>query len=174
MKRNKSLEKALKKIDSIFRKQDQNQITIQRKYLPEIFSADLLGISEDDGLPILQPFVLEYFTTNGIKVKFSINEAEFEARYGAKKQLETTVNLFKLKDEQIRTLENSLSLKDEQIKKLERTILLQEEKIRKLASSDFWQENLRKKEEKITQLQKEIEILNENLSKANFNQEKEK
>ncbi|MFX1329110.1 MAG: hypothetical protein ACFE91_13365 [Promethearchaeota archaeon] len=44
MKRKESIEKVIRKIESIFKKQDTNQITIQRKTISEIFDADLLGI----------------------------------------------------------------------------------------------------------------------------------
>jgi len=97
-----------------------------------------------------------------------------------RKQLETKDNLIKLKDEQVKTLESSLSLKDEQIKTLEKTlktkdeetktlektVSLKEEEIVKLASSSIDHNILKEKDEMITQLQKEIEILNGELSKA--------
>jgi len=51
--RNKSLELALRKIESVFNKQDVNQIAIQREYLPEIFDSDLLEISKSDGVPTI-------------------------------------------------------------------------------------------------------------------------
>lgn len=100
--------------------------------------------------------------------------------YEIKKQLETKDNLIKLKDEQVKTLENSLLLKDEQIKTLEKTlktkdketktlektIVLKEEEIKKLTSSAIDHNLLKEKDEIITQLQKEIGILNEELSKA--------
>ncbi|MFX1387163.1 MAG: hypothetical protein ACFE9M_08115 [Promethearchaeota archaeon] len=100
--------------------------------------------------------------------------------YEIKKQLETKDNLIKLKDEQVKTLENSLLLKDEQIKTLEKTlktkdketktlektIVLKEEEIKKLTSSAIDHNLLKEKDEIITQLQKEIEILNKELSKA--------
>ncbi len=54
MNRNKTLENAVRNITSIFNKQDGNQITIQKKYLSEIFELDLLEISKNDGLPILK------------------------------------------------------------------------------------------------------------------------
>ena len=100
--------------------------------------------------------------------------------YELKKQLETKDNLIKLKDEQVKTLENSLQLKDEQIKTLEKTlktkddetktlektILLKEEEIKKLSSNVIDPNFLKDADETITQLQKEIEILNEELAKA--------
>ncbi|MFX1377697.1 MAG: hypothetical protein ACFFA4_01260 [Promethearchaeota archaeon] len=100
--------------------------------------------------------------------------------YEIKKQLETKDNLIKLKDEQIKTLENSLSLKDEQIKilektletkdkgakTLEKTITLKDEEIKKLTSSAVDHNILKQKDATINQLQKEIKILNEELSKA--------
>ncbi len=100
--------------------------------------------------------------------------------YEIKKQLETKDNLIKLKDEQVKTLENSLQLKDEQIKTLEKTIktkdeetktlektvALKEEEIKKLSSSAIDPNFLKDKDDTIIQLQKEIEILNDELAKA--------
>jgi len=102
------------------------------------------------------------------------------ADFDYRKQLETKDKLIKLKDEQVKTLENSLQLKDEQIKTLEKTlktkdeetktlektIALKEEEIVKLTSSAIDHNILKEKDELITQLQKEIEILNGELSKA--------
>lgn len=89
-KRAKSLETALRKIKSIFNKQNVTLITIQRKYLPEIFSSDLFKIFEIDGLPILKPFVIDYFYINEITTEFSSNEVKFNYKKD---------NLIKLKDE---------------------------------------------------------------------------
>ncbi len=97
-----------------------------------------------------------------------------------KKQLETKDNLIKLKDEQVKTLENSLMLKDEQIKTLEmtlktkdgetktleKTIALKDEEIKKLNSSAVDTNVMKGKDENIAELKKEIEILNEELAKA--------
>lgn len=38
--------------------ESSNELTIERQYLPEIFSADLLEISKNDELPNLKPFVI--------------------------------------------------------------------------------------------------------------------
>ncbi|MFW9971655.1 MAG: hypothetical protein ACFFDF_15780 [Candidatus Odinarchaeota archaeon] len=155
MKREKSLEQAFKKILYKLHEQSVNQITIQRKYLPEIFSADLLKISEDDGLPILFPFVLEFFKRNGISIKVTINEVQFEAiqtNYERKKQLETKYNLLKLKDEQIKTLEKTLKTKDEETKTLEKTIALKEEELRKLVKIiEFKEREIKELREKLTE-----------------------
>lgn len=100
--------------------------------------------------------------------------------FSIKKELETKDSLIKLKDEQVKTLENSLQLKDEQIKTLEKTlktkdeetktlektIALKEEEIVKLTSSAIDHNVVKEKDTLITQLQKEIEILNGELSKA--------
>ncbi len=97
-----------------------------------------------------------------------------------KKQLETKDSLLKLKENQIETLERALNSKDEQIKTLERTLYtkdegtktlektlaLKDEQIKKLDSSAVDKTILKEKENQIIQLHKEIEILNEELLKA--------
>jgi hypothetical protein len=97
-----------------------------------------------------------------------------------KKQLQSKDSLIKLKDEQVKTLENSIELKDEQIKTfektlqtkdeeaktLEKTISLKNTQIEELSSSKVDLTEIKEKEVIITQLQQEIEILNEELSKA--------
>jgi hypothetical protein len=100
--------------------------------------------------------------------------------YDCRKQLEAKDNLIKLKDDQVKTLENSLSIKDDQIKTLEKTIktkgdetktleksiALKNEEIQRLGSSAIDSSILKEKDKKITELQKELEILNEELTKA--------
>jgi DNA repair exonuclease SbcCD ATPase subunit len=97
-----------------------------------------------------------------------------------KKQIEIKDNLLRLKDEQVKTLENSLNLKDDQIKTLEnsldikdkkaetleKTIKLKEEEILKLNSVSIDKGVLNEYNEKIQKLEKEVEILNGELSKA--------
>ncbi len=72
-----SAERAVIKIESIMKKESVNEVTIGRKYLPEIFSADLLVISRDDGLPSLKLSTLEYFKTKGILTKYYGNVVKF-------------------------------------------------------------------------------------------------
>ena len=74
----KSFEQALRKLKFIFMRQWSDQITIQRQYLPEIFSNDLIDISENDGLPILKSSLLEYFQKKGIITRISTKEIRFE------------------------------------------------------------------------------------------------
>lgn len=97
-----------------------------------------------------------------------------------KKQLEAKDNLIKLKDEQVKTLENSLELKndviqtlersinikDEKAKTLEKTIELKEAEIEKYVSTALDPLLLIEKNEKIKEFEKEIQILNGELSKA--------
>ena len=121
MKKNKSIERALRKIISVFNDQNTDQITIQRKYLPEFITADLLEISEFDGLPVVKPFVLEYFQSKGIEIKYSSNEAQLEKKDKENhnfldriEELEVTVMRLEAltpeeelkRDKQIRELEN--------------------------------------------------------------------
>lgn len=72
------LESAEKKIEFIMKKESVNELTIARKYLPEIFSADILDISKDDGLPILKPFAIQYFSSKGIITEFYGNVIKFK------------------------------------------------------------------------------------------------
>lgn len=81
-------------------------------------------------------------------------------------QVETLENSLKWKDEQIKTLENSLKIKDEKAKTLEKTIDLKEDEIRKLSAASINRTTLNEKEEKISELEKELEILNEELAKT--------
>ncbi|MFX1574263.1 MAG: hypothetical protein ACFFB0_16090 [Promethearchaeota archaeon] len=61
-----SMESAINKIESAMEKESVNELTIERQYLPEIFSAELLEISQDDGLPIFKRSVTLYLWYNGI------------------------------------------------------------------------------------------------------------
>jgi hypothetical protein len=81
-------------------------------------------------------------------------------------QLQTMENSLKWKDEQINTLENSLKIKDEKALTLEKTIGLKDDEIRKLNATSIDQGALNEKDEKIEQLEKELEILNVELAKA--------
>ncbi len=65
-----SIAKAINKIESIFKEQSVNQITMHRKYLPEIFDGDLLEISDSDGLPTLKSVLVNHLWMNGIITKF--------------------------------------------------------------------------------------------------------
>lgn len=78
------LESVKNKIQSIMKKESVNELTIARQYLPEIFNADLLEISNDDGLPILKPFVTEYLNKNGITTELYGNIMKFK-KQGKKK-----------------------------------------------------------------------------------------
>ncbi len=100
--------------------------------------------------------------------------------YSINKRLEAKDSLIKLKDEQIKALEDALKVKDEQIetlektlrtkddgtKTLEKTIKLKEQEIQKLNSAAIDPSIIKEKDEAISQLQKELEILNEELTKA--------
>ena len=46
------------------------KLTITRKFLPEIFTADMLENSKIDGLPTFRPFTLGYFKSCGILTRF--------------------------------------------------------------------------------------------------------
>jgi len=61
-------ERVRKKIESLMQEESVNELTIQREYLPEIFSKDVLELS-DDGLPTLTGFILEYLKEKGISTE---------------------------------------------------------------------------------------------------------
>lgn len=65
----KSAGGAYEKIISIMKKESVTELTIDRQYLPEILSYDVLKISSD-GLPILKRFAIEYFLFGGIKTEY--------------------------------------------------------------------------------------------------------
>lgn len=73
----KSVEKAVKRIKSIMKEQSVDELTIDRKYLPEIVNINLLEISKSDGLPIFKTIVLEYLKRKGIITRFFGNVIKF-------------------------------------------------------------------------------------------------
>ena len=58
-------EEVFKKVESLMEKEDMNEITINREYLPEIFNKGVLEIF-NDGFPTLKPFILEFLRKKGI------------------------------------------------------------------------------------------------------------
>ena len=81
-------------------------------------------------------------------------------------QVKTLENSLKLKDEVIQTLESSLNIKDEKAKTLEKQIELKAEEIENLISTALDPLLLKEKIEKIKELEKELEVLNGELTKA--------
>ncbi len=75
-------DKSIERIKSLMREKSVDKLTIERKYLPEIFSTDIIDISKDGGLPILKPFVIEYFRSKGIITEFYGNVIEFKKQQG--------------------------------------------------------------------------------------------
>ena len=69
MKDNEIVVRARKKVESIMEKESIDVVSFERQYLPEIFDADALELSKDDGLPILKRFVSEYFKKSGIDIE---------------------------------------------------------------------------------------------------------
>ncbi len=67
--------KALRKI--IIMMGELKEVTIMRKYLPEIFTEDLLENSKVDGLPTFTPLSLEYFKSCGILNRFHNDKIVF-------------------------------------------------------------------------------------------------
>jgi len=68
---------AYEKIKSIMLEEGVNELTIDRKYLPEILHADQLEISPKDGLPTLKSFLIQYFYVKGILIQISSKEIKF-------------------------------------------------------------------------------------------------
>ena len=66
MKDNEAAEKAWKIIDSIMKKESINEVTLERKYLPEVFNSKVLELSKEDGLPTLKLFIFVYLGLKGI------------------------------------------------------------------------------------------------------------
>ena len=66
---------ALKKIMRMMG--EVKKLTLTRRYLPEIFNADLLENSKTDGLPTFRPLTLGYFKSCGILVRFQSTEVKF-------------------------------------------------------------------------------------------------
>ena len=81
-----SVEKAVKKIKTIMKEESVNELTIDRKYLPEILSIDLLNISKTDGLPILKFSASEYFKAEGIIIKHYGDSVKFSKDTKRKKK----------------------------------------------------------------------------------------
>ncbi|MFX0036454.1 MAG: zinc ribbon domain-containing protein [Candidatus Hermodarchaeota archaeon] len=74
----KKLSSVGKKIKSIMKNNSINELTIERQYLPEIFGADVLKISKDDGLPVLGPYVMRYLFTKGVSTDIFGNIIKFK------------------------------------------------------------------------------------------------
>ena len=69
--------KNILKIEYLMKENSTEKLIIARKYLPEIFDAELLEISKLDGLPTLKPFVSEFFESKGISTNLYGNEIFF-------------------------------------------------------------------------------------------------
>ena len=74
---NESAERAVDKIISLYREDGVQELTIERQYLLEIFSHDLLDLSSDDGLPILKSSALYYLNTRGIITIYRSKDVTF-------------------------------------------------------------------------------------------------
>ena len=74
-------------------------------------------------------------------------------------QLNTIKDSMKLKEDQIKTLESSINLKEDKILALEKTLKLKEEQISNASLNS-------EKDKEIKDLQKELELLNNELTKA--------
>ncbi|MFX1314301.1 MAG: hypothetical protein ACFE9T_00425 [Promethearchaeota archaeon] len=86
-------------------------------------------------------------------------------------QIKTIRDSLELKDQQIKTFENSLRSKDEKISTLEKTIELRGKELKDLSSSAVDEELIKEKDVIINELKKELEILNDELAKADVDLE---
>ena len=72
-----SAERAVNKIESLLREEGVKELTIERQYLLEIFSHDLVELSSDDGFPILKLSALNYLKTRGIITNYRSKDVTF-------------------------------------------------------------------------------------------------
>ena len=70
---------AYETIISIMKKESVSELTIERKYLPEILSESVIKIAKD-GLPSLRKFVINYFLFMGINIFYYGNVVKFVKR----------------------------------------------------------------------------------------------
>ncbi len=56
---------------------ETRELSLSRKYLPEVFTADLLENSKADELPTFKPFVIQYFESCGIVVRVLETKIKF-------------------------------------------------------------------------------------------------
>ncbi|GAH59076.1 unnamed protein product, partial [marine sediment metagenome] len=79
---------------------------IQREYLPEIFSYDLLEISKDDGLPIIKQLVIGQFWLKRISTILYNTEVQFLDERTKEKRYPININPHKaMKNNQARVKE---------------------------------------------------------------------
>ena len=71
------LETEFKKIESLMKENPDNELVIERKYLPEIIDENLLEISKNDKLLTLTRSTLSEFERRGIMTEFYNNMVKF-------------------------------------------------------------------------------------------------
>ncbi|MFX0017754.1 MAG: hypothetical protein ACFFAK_01720 [Promethearchaeota archaeon] len=81
-------------------------------------------------------------------------------------QIQTLKDSLKLKSEQVNTLDSSVKIKDEKIEALEKSIELREKRIKTLIDTTVNKDALVEKEKLVDDLEKKIEILNNELMTA--------
>ncbi|MFX1408931.1 MAG: hypothetical protein ACFFA6_01155 [Promethearchaeota archaeon] len=86
-------------------------------------------------------------------------------------QIKTIRDSLELKDQQIKTFQNSLRTKDEKINALEKTLELKGKELIDLSTSTVDEEFIKERDEIIKELKKELEILNDELAKADVDLE---
>ena len=63
-------EKAISKISYLMKEKQVNEMEVERKYLSELISHELIQQDESDNLPIIKPSVKSFFEKNRIKVEY--------------------------------------------------------------------------------------------------------
>ena len=69
--------RGFKRIESLMKENPDEELVIERQYLPEIIDEDLLEISRNDNLPILTRSALNKFEIRGIMTEYSHNKVKF-------------------------------------------------------------------------------------------------
>lgn len=70
-------EKGLRKILAIMERESIEEIAIERQYLQEMFDGGLIKLNKDDGLPILEGFLIEFMRRKGVRTELYGNVVKF-------------------------------------------------------------------------------------------------
>ncbi|MFX1320895.1 MAG: roadblock/LC7 domain-containing protein [Promethearchaeota archaeon] len=63
-------EKAISKISYLMKEKQANEMEVERKYLSELISHELIQQDESDNLPLIKPSVKSFFEKHRIKVEY--------------------------------------------------------------------------------------------------------
>ncbi|MFX0041648.1 MAG: roadblock/LC7 domain-containing protein [Candidatus Hodarchaeota archaeon] len=70
-------EKAINKISYLMKEKQVDEMEVERKYLSELISNELIQQDESDNLPIIEPSVKSFFEKNRIKIEYDGNLIKF-------------------------------------------------------------------------------------------------